>query len=258
VHLKAYYEGNNSVIEIIDDGKGMDSEVIKQKGIEKGLITKREAKRMTKVEGLNLIFTVGFSTAENVSSYSGRGVGMDVVKTNINKLKGVVELDSNPGLGSRVKIKLPLTLALLEVLEIVVASENFLLPLESVVKIIELTAEELITVQNNSQYSFQKENVPVLELDIFLVLKNKDNSKAKEYLIIVGQEGERIGLLVENIIQQHEVLVKPISKMLDSFKIPHLQGVTIMGNGSVSLILDAGSLAKVGADQRRNLELEKA
>jgi two-component system, chemotaxis family, sensor kinase CheA len=244
IELSAYHEGNSVVIEIRDDGKGMDSEVIKKKAVEKGIITEKQADAMSKKEILDIIFLPGFSTAAKVTAVSGRGVGMDVVKTGITRLKGTVELDSEPARGTTVKIILPLTLAVMTGLEVEAGEERYLIPQESIVEIVPLSAKEFTEAVDRKEFLFRSKYLnPVVSLAS--AWRNGHRSQAnsgKGYIVVTGAPEKRGGILVDNVLRQHEVVIKPVGKYLNHFVPAEITGATIMGDGSVELILDAERL----------------
>lgn len=244
VELMAYYEGNFVVIEIRDDGKGIDKDVIKRKGVEKGLITEEQAKIMAKGDIFNLIFMPGFSTAEKVTAVSGRGVGMDVVKTSIAKLNGIIEMDSEIGKGTTVKIKLPLTLAVMLGLEIEIGREKYLLPQETVIEIVTVSKEAFQTAKKEKKFLFRKKNMlPLLDLrETFMQGKAGNGSSEKGYIVVIGEVEKRTGLLVDNVIQQQEVVIKPLGKYVNNFMLKEINGATIMGDGSIELIINHNHL----------------
>jgi two-component system chemotaxis sensor kinase CheA len=240
LELKAYQEGAFVVIEIRDDGKGMDSGAIGRKAIEKGLITAPQLGNMLKGEILNLIFAPGFSTAEKVTAVSGRGVGMDVVKTNIGRLNGTIELDSEKDKGCTVKIRLPLTLAVTVALEVDVGAEQYLIPQEAIVEIVRIPRDEVNTTIREGKFLFRN-NFWNPYLDLKKVLGARGNGfpgGAPVYMVVIGAAEKRAGLLVDNIVQQHEVVIKPLGAFVSHFSLSEVNGATIMGDGRVELVLN--------------------
>ncbi len=257
VHLNAFYEGNLVVIEIVDDGKGMDVDRIAKKGIEKGLITKKQAARMAKGDILNLIFMPGFSTAEQVTAVSGRGVGMDVVRSSIAGLNGIIELDSELGKGSTVTIKLPLTLAVMLGLEVIVGKEKYLIPQETIVEIVKIPerVKEMVTRERNFLFR-KKYRLPLLNLEEILATDGKNTDRTSSgYIVVIGEVEKRTGLLVDNVLQQQEVVVKPLGTYCSRFSLPQVNGATIMGDGSIELILNTSFLT---AHSRKEPEMVHA
>ncbi|MGZ8546123.1 MAG: chemotaxis protein CheA, partial [Sulfuricurvum sp.] len=186
IHLKAYHEGNHIVIQIIDDGKGLDADMLKMKSIEKGVITEKEADAMSEKEAFGLIFRPGFSTAAQVTSVSGRGVGMDVVKTNIEKLNGMIDIDSEVGRGTSMKLKIPLTLAIIQALLVGVQEEYYAIPLASVLETVRISKEDIYTVENRSVMRLRDEVLSLVHIgDIFEVERVFDNSE-HAYVVVLG------------------------------------------------------------------------
>jgi len=250
VDLKAYQEGNFVVIEIKDDGKGMDPEVLKKKAMEKGVITEEQAKTMPKGDALKLIFAAGFSTAAQVTAVSGRGVGMDVVKTNIAKLNGIIDLDSEKGQGTTLKIRLPLTLAVTVGLEVEVGDERYLIPQEAIVEIVRVPPKAYATVTKEKKFLFRNQFWnPLVDLkEIVGMSMNGREGIEHAYIVVLGQAEERMGVLVDNVLQQHEVVIKPLGKYIANFSPREVNGATIMGDGSVELILNPNHLMAVGKE----------
>ncbi len=250
IHLKAYYEGNFVVIEIQDDGKGIDHEIIKKKALSKELISEAQANTMGKGDILNLIFLPGFSTADKVTAVSGRGVGMDVVKTSITKLNGLIEMDSEPGVGTTVTIKLPLTLAVMVGLEVEVGMEKYLLPQESIVEIVTVSPDTINHNQGKFNFLFRDEfTLPLIDLKQTLQVNTNNHQSIKEgYIVVIGEAEKRTGLLVDNIIQQHEVVIKPLGKYINNFPLHIIHGATIMGDGSIELIINHNHLMRLAQD----------
>ncbi|ADU66090.1 chemotaxis protein CheA [Desulfurispirillum indicum] len=244
VHLSAFHEGNHIVIEIKDDGKGIDADVIKAKAVEKGVITEAEASRMGKTEALNLIFAPGFSTAAKVTDVSGRGVGMDVVRTNIEKLNGLIVIDTDLGKGSTFTIKIPLTLAIIQVLLVGVSDESYAIPLVSVVETVKVTRGEIKTIERKQVLRLRDEVVPLVKLSgIFDVPTEEKNDV---YIVILGLAERRIGLIVDTLLGQEEIVIKTLGDYLKGT--PGITGATIMGDGRVNLIVDVASMIEMAAE----------
>ena len=212
--LKAYNEGNHIVVEIKDDGSGMDPEVLKSKAVEKGIISEREADTMTDKEAYSLVFRAGFSTAKVVTNVSGRGVGMDVVKTNIEKLNGIIDVDSEFGEGTTFKLKIPLTLAIIQSLLVGVQEEFYAIPLASVIETVRISQDEIYTVENKSVLRLRNEVLPLVRLaDIFGVNAVFDNSE-QSYVVVIGLAENKIGVIVDFLIGQEEVVIKSLGSYL--------------------------------------------
>ena len=246
IWLKAYNEGNMIVIEIKDDGKGMDPEVLKQKAIEKGIITPSEAENMSDKEAFMLIFKPGFSTAAKVTNVSGRGVGMDVVKTNIEKLNGIIEVDSVKGKGSTFKLKIPLTLAIIQALLVASQEDLFAVPLSNVIETVRIVEEDIYTIEGRSVLKLRDEVLPLVHMaDIFNIEKILEPEKYL-YVVILGLGATKIGLIVDRFIGQEEIVIKSLGEFLKG--LPGIAGATIRGDGRVTLIVDVGSLMKLAKE----------
>ena len=239
--LKAEHEGNSVVITIKDDGKGINEEVMLKKALEKGLVTEEEAERMTKEDKIKLIFASGFSTAEKISDVSGRGVGMDVVRTKIEALNGSIEVLSEIGEGSEIRIKLPLTLAIIEALMVKLEDEIFAIPLANIVETIDISKSEIKIVQSENVILLRGEIVPILNLSKLLDVKtNKPEIEDTNTVVIVKVGSKKIGLVVDVLIGQQEIVIKSLGKLFTGTK--GITGATVLGNGEVALILDVLTL----------------
>ncbi|PZT47563.1 chemotaxis protein CheA [Helicobacter valdiviensis] len=243
VELKAYNEGNHIVVEITDDGKGMNPEVLKAKAVEKGIISEREADTMTDKEAYSLIFKAGFSTAKVVTNVSGRGVGMDVVKTNIEKLNGIIDVESSFGEGTTLKLKIPLTLAIIQSLLVGVQEEFYAIPLASVIETVRISQDEIYTVENKSVLRLRNEVLPLVRLaDIFGVDSVFDNSE-QAYVVVIGLAENKIGIIVDFLIGQEEVVIKSLGSYLKGTE--GIAGATIRGDGRVTLIVDIAAMMQM-------------
>jgi two-component system chemotaxis sensor kinase CheA len=246
IELKAYNEGNQIVIEISDDGKGMDPEILKQKALEKGLISEKEAEMMSDKEAFMLIFKAGFSTAAKVTNVSGRGVGMDVVKTNVEKLNGIIEVDSVPGKGSTFKIKIPLTLAIIQALLVSAQEELFAVPLANVIETVRITLEDISTVEGKSVLKLRDEVLPLVNMsDIFKIEKILGINQYL-YVVVLGVGASKVGLIVDGLIGQEEIVIKSLGEYLKGIK--GIAGATIRGDGRVTLIVDVASLMQLAKE----------
>ena len=252
--LSAYHEGNYIVIEAADDGRGMDPEKLKQKALEKGLITETEARQMSKEEAYALIFKPGFSTAEKVTNLSGRGVGMDVVKTNVEKLNGIIEIKSELGKGTKVILKIPLTLAIIQALLVKVTKEYYAIPLVSVVETVRITKDDIDKVENKDVLRLRENIIPLVYLgDTLGIGKNKKTLDGKEiYVVVVAIAEKKIGLVVDELIGREEIVIKSLGNYLTNIK--GISGATIMGDGSVTLILDVANVVNEAAIISANIE----
>ncbi|HEX5623878.1 MAG TPA: chemotaxis protein CheW, partial [Sulfuricurvum sp.] len=243
IQLKAYHEGNHIVIQIIDDGKGLDPDMLKSKAMEKGLITEKEADVMSDKEAFGLIFRPGFSTAAQVTSVSGRGVGMDVVKTNIEKLNGMIDIDSEIGQGTSMKLKIPLTLAIIQALLVGVQEEYYAIPLASVLETVRISKDEIYTVESRSVMRLRDEVLSLVHIgDIFEVERVFDNSE-HAYVVVLGLAESKIGLIVDTLIGQEEIVIKSLGEYLKG--IEGIAGATIRGDGGVTLIVDVAALMQM-------------
>ncbi len=245
--LRAYHEGGQVNIEICDDGAGLNVGRIKAKAVEKGLMTHEQVARMADRDVGNLIFLPGFSTAEKVSNVSGRGVGMDVVKTNIEKIGGTVDLQSKAGLGTTIKIKIPLTLAIIPALIITSDSDRYAIPQVNLMELVRLEGEESRTsiewIQGAPVYRLRGRLLPLVYLRNELGIPTDDASKNDIVNIVVLRADDRqFGLVVDAINDSEEIVVKPLSKQLKNVSI--YSGTTIMGDGRVALILDVMGIAQ--------------
>lgn len=250
LHLKAFHESGQVVLEVIDDGKGIDPDRISKKAIEKGIHTQAQVDAMPKEEQIKLIFSPGFSTKEEVSSVSGRGVGMDVVKTNIEKIGGTVDLTSSLGLGTTVRMTLPLTLAIVSSLIIQVEHAKFIIPQVSIEELVTIDQasqmDRIGIIQNSIVLKLREQLLPLVPLNSVLGISdtpiNMDDNNSTLKIVVVKFGQQRIGLIVDKIIGIEEIVVKPISEFLN---FNHLySGASILGDGDVALIIDILEIAK--------------
>jgi two-component system chemotaxis sensor kinase CheA len=238
--LAASHQGGSIVIEVRDDGKGMSREKILKKARERGMDV---SDSMSDNEVWMLIFAPGFSTADVVTDVSGRGVGMDVVRKNIAALNGSVEIDSVQGVGMRVSIRLPLTLAIMDGMSVGVGEEVYILPLSSVVESFQVNAADVSTVAQGSQLvKVRDEYMPVIELERVFGVPRTPESKRSDIMVVVESDGSRVALLVDELLGQHQVVVKNLES--NYRKVPNVSGATILGDGTVALILDTSSLVR--------------
>ena len=240
INLNAYQEGNNVVIEVKDDGKGIDVEKVKRKAIEKGTITKEQADVMSDKEIIDLLFRPSFSTAEKVSELSGRGVGLDVVKTNIEKLGGDVEVRTVLGGGSNFIVRLPLTLAIIQSLMVEVGNEKYAIPLGSIQTIEDIPVSDLKYVQSKEVIHLRGSVIPIIRLNQILDIESTKGPDDNLTVVIVSKGDKLAGFVVDNLIGQQEIVIKSIGKYIDSPKM--ISGATILGDGEVALILDVNTL----------------
>ncbi|MFH1914848.1 MAG: Hpt domain-containing protein [Pseudomonadota bacterium] len=238
VWLRAYHKGNSVAIEVEDDGRGIDPEKLKQVAIRKGVITPEEANAMDDREALDLIFAPGFSSAEKVTDISGRGVGMDVVKTNIKNLKGSVNTQSEVGKGTKLTLTLPLTLAIIDALMVQVAGETFAIPLDAVSETTKIETAKLSDVNSRKAVTLRGEVLGVIELAELLGLSQSMDQRDVLPMVVIHDNDRRLGLVVDRLLERQEIVIKPLGQYLNNFNLKGLSGATIMGDGSVVLILD--------------------
>ncbi len=245
VVVNAERDGNYILITMEDDGRGIDIDKTKKKAIEKGLISEIEATEMSKSDALNLIFIPGFSMKQEITNVSGRGVGMDVVKTNIAKLKGIVEIDSNVGTGTIITLKVPLTLAIIQGLLLKVVDEIFAVPLSAVLEIVRITPEEIYSIQGREVIRVRDTILPLARMSDIIGKNQTIQHSVVSYVVIVGWAEKRIGLLVDSLQGQKEVVIKTLGNYLGD--VPGIAGSTILGDGSVILVIDVGRFIELVA-----------
>lgn len=240
VTLDAYQDGNNVVIEVGDDGSGLDLDKIKAKAVERELITIEQAEQMLDKDALDLIFRPGFSTADIVTDISGRGVGLDVVKNKISNIGGNIEAKTEYGKGSKFIIRLPLTLAIIQALMVEVGPEKYAIPLGSIQIIEDINASDIKYVQGNRVITLRGNVIPIIMLEEILEVP-KDEAEATTYTVVIVAKGDKtIGLVVDNLIGQQEIVIKSLGKLINNNKM--ISGATILGDGEVALILDVNTL----------------
>jgi two-component system chemotaxis sensor kinase CheA len=243
INLNAFNEGNQIVIQIDDDGKGLDADMLKDKALEKGLISEKEADSMSEKEAFLLIMRPGFSTAASVTSVSGRGVGMDVVKTNIEKVNGIIDVESVKGKGSSMKLKIPLTLAIIQALLVGVQEEHYAIPLSSVLETVRISKDEIYTVEGRSVMRLRDDVLSLVHIgDIFEVESILDASEYA-YVVVLGLGTQKLGLIVDTLVGQEEIVIKSLGEYLKG--IEGIAGATIRGDGGVTLIVDVVALMDI-------------
>ncbi len=240
ISLNAYQEGNNVVIEVTDDGKGIDVEKVKNKAVERGLYTREQADLLTDKEAIDLLFKPSFSTAEKVSDLSGRGVGLDVVKTNIEKLGGDVEVKSKLHEGSSFIVRLPLTLAIIQALMVEVGTEKYAIPLGSIQTIEDIPVSDIKYVQSSEVINLRGTVIPLVRLTQLLEVESCKAPDDNLTVVIVAKGESLAGFVIDNLIGQQEIVIKSISKYINSPKM--ISGATILGDGDIALILDVNTL----------------
>ena len=240
IFLDAYQEGNNVVIEVRDDGAGINVEKVKQKAITKGTITEEQAEMMSDKEIIDLLFRPSFSTAEVISDVSGRGVGLDVVKTKIEALGGSIEIRTTLGEGSNFIIRLPLTLAIIQTLMVEVGNEKYAIPLGSIETIEDIALDDVKYVQNKEVINLRSSVIPLIRLDKILDVEPTGEELVSLTVVIVKKGDKLAGLVVDNLIGQLEIVIKSIGKYINNSKL--ISGATILGDGEIALILDVNVL----------------
>ncbi|MDR3192752.1 MAG: chemotaxis protein CheA [Treponema sp.] len=247
VLLKATNEGNMIVIEISDDGKGIDVDAVKAKAVERGLISPN--KLLTDVEAFNLIFEPGFSTAKQITSISGRGVGLDVVRRQIDKLNGTVTVSSERGKGTKFTIKLPLTLAIIQGLLVRVGTEIYSIPITSVIESLRIKPEDIKMIDNYEVFNIRNDVISLLRLNRLFGIKTEEQVDYN-FIVIVGSAEKKMGFMVDSLIGEEDVVIKPLRDQFTNS--PGIAGASILGDGSVSLIIDVSQLLELGL--RREME----
>lgn len=240
VNLRAYPDGNTVVIEVEDDGNGINVERVAQKALEKGIVTREEVESMSQQELIMLLFKPGFSTAAVVTDLSGRGVGLDVVKTKIESLGGNVEIINSIGKGSKFLIRLPLTLAIIQALMVIMGEEKYALPLNNIKEITTIKTASISKIQEQEVVLYRNATLPILRLGEILNVAGTHRDKEELTIVIVKKGSQEVGLVVDSLIGQQEIVIKSLGKYLTGIKT--IAGATILGNGSVALIVDPNQL----------------
>ena len=240
IHLDAYQDGNNVIIEVSDDGGGIDIDSVKQKAIERGVVTPDQAGSMSDKDVMELLFLPSFSTAKEVTDVSGRGVGLDVVKSKIESLSGEVSVKSKYGEGSTWSIRLPLTLAIIQALMVVVGDEKYAISLGSIETIENITNNDINYVQAKEVINLRGTVIPLIRLDEMLDIR-EERSTSEDLIVVIVRKGEqRAGLIVDELMGQQEIVIKSLGKYISKCK--YISGATILGNGEVALIIDANAM----------------
>ena len=240
IFLDAYQDGNNVVIEVRDDGNGIDVEAVKNKAIERNLVTAEQATNMPEKDIINLLFQPGFSTSEKVTDVSGRGVGLDVVKSKIESLSGEVEVKSKWGEGSAWTIRLPLTLAIIQALMVVVGGEKYAISLGSIQTIEDISPKDIRLVENKEVINLRGTVIPLIRLTKVLDIESTRSPEDNLIVVIVKKGDKMAGLVIDELIGQQEIVIKSLGKYIKQCKF--ISGATILGDGEVALILDANAL----------------
>lgn len=242
IYLDAYQDGNNVTIEVRDDGAGINIEKVKNKAIEKGTITEQQAETMTEKDFIDLLFRPSFSTADKISDVSGRGVGLDVVKTKIESLGGSIEAKTVKGEGSTFIIQLPLTLAIIQALMVEVGKEKYAIPLGNIDTIEDIALDEIKLVQSKEVIHLRGSVIPIVRMNEVLEMEDYERDPdSKSMVVVVVKKGDqRLGLGVDNLLGQQETVIKSMGHHITNAKL--FSGATILGDGEVALILDTNTL----------------
>ena len=243
--LKAEHEGNYIVITVEDDGRGIDPNKIRRKAVEKNLITEQEAMSISDKDILNFIFIPGFSTADKVTNVSGRGVGLDVVKANITKLNGMIDVQSKLGFGTKFVLKLPLTLAIIQGLLIGVCGEVFIIPLSSVIEVVRVKSNQVHSIKGKEMIRLRDSVLPLVRLERIFNLGSNGEGKENLYVVVLGLAEKKLGLIVDELIGQKEVVIKSLGSYLKNIK--GIAGATILGDGTVRMIIDVAQIFKMSS-----------
>ena len=252
IELKAYNEGNHIVIEIIDDGKGIDAEAIRIKAVERGLISENEADTMSNKEIYSIIFRPGFSMAAKVTNISGRGVGMDVVKTNVEKLHGVIDIDSEIGKGTTLKLKIPLTLAIIQSLLVGTQEEIYAIPLANVNETVRVPVDNIYTIEGKNVLRLRDEVLSLVRLSDLFGVKQVLESGDQTYVVVISVAETKLGIIVDNLIGQEEIVIKSLGSYLAN--IDGIAGGTIRGDGRVTLIVDVGVIMDMAKEVKVDIK----
>lgn len=237
VRLSSYQKGNHVVIEVEDDGGGINVEKVKQKALTQGLV--HDVTSLSDREALELIFLPGFSTADQITDVSGRGVGMDVVRNNIAAVSGIVDIETWPGKGSRFTIVLPITLAIIKALIVSCAGRTYALPITSVIESLLLSPADIRTVENREVISLRETTLPLVRLDRFLAI-NRIDRPIEQYVVVVGAAEKRLGIVVDDLLGQQDIVIKPLGEMFRSIR--GISGAADLGDQRTILVLDAGGI----------------
>jgi two-component system chemotaxis sensor kinase CheA len=242
ISINAQQKGNHVVIEIRDDGAGFDEERILETALKKRLIDTASAAEMSRRELLNLVFLPGFSTKEQATELSGRGVGMDVVKTNIAKLSGIIDLQSARSKGTQISITLPITLAIIQALVIRAAGRTYAVPLNSVLESLTITRAEVRTIEGREVITLRGQTLRLARVEQALILERTEPEPEKSYIVVVGLAQHRLGLVVDDLVGQQDIVIKSLGRALSS--VPGIAGATELGGQQIVLVLDVAALVE--------------
>lgn len=240
IYLRAYQDGNTVVIEVEDDGYGIDVEKVRKKSIDRGVITAEEAPKLSDKEVVDLLFRPGFSTSEKITDVSGRGVGLDVVKSKISTLGGIVEVKTVLGKGSKFIVRLPMTLTIIQALMVKIGSEKYAIPLNTIQTIEDVKKTDIQYVQNKDVILLRNDVIPIVNLAEILEVPDSQNNSDSLTVVIVKKGDSLAGFIVDTLIAQQEIVIRSLGKYLSGIK--NITGATILGNGEVALILDTNTL----------------
>jgi two-component system chemotaxis sensor kinase CheA len=240
IYLNAFQEGNNVIIEVSDDGNGIDTEAVKEKAVERGVITPEQAEMMTQKEIINLLFMPSFSMAKQITDISGRGVGLDVVRSNIEALGGDVEVSSKLGEGSKFTVRLPLTLAIIQALMVEIRQEKYAIALGSIQNIEDIPVKDIRYVEAKEVIHLRGMVIPLIRMDAILDIEPLEEEPESLTVVIVKKGDRYAGLVVDDLMGQQEIVIKSLGKFIKNNKI--ISGATILGDGEVALILDVNAL----------------
>jgi two-component system chemotaxis sensor kinase CheA len=241
IRLKAFQEGNNVIIEVGDDGNGIDTESVKNKAVERGLVTPEQAENLSQKEIIDFLFMPSFSMAKKITDISGRGVGLDVVKSNIEALGGDVEVKSVLGEGSTFVVRLPLTLAIIQALMVIIGDEKYAIALGSIVSIEDVPASDIKFVEAKEVINMRGTVIPIIRLNQLLDIEPPETPPESVTIVIIAKGEKQVGLVVDDLMGQQEIVIKSLGSFINnSTKI--ISGATILGDGEVALILDVNTL----------------
>ena len=240
IYLNAFQEGNNVIIQVGDDGNGIDTEAVKRKALEREIITPEQAEVMSQKEIVDLLFMPSFSMAKKITDISGRGVGLDVVKSNIEALGGDVEVKTKLGVGTEFTVRLPLTLAIIQALMVEIRDEKYAIALGSISNIEDIPVSEIKYVQAKEVIHLRGSVIPLIRLDNVLDIESKEEEPESLTVVIVKRGDNQAGLVVDKLIGQQEIVIKSLGKYINGNKL--ISGATILGDGEVALILDVNTL----------------
>jgi two-component system chemotaxis sensor kinase CheA len=242
LQISAFHQENHVILTVQDDGRGIDLERVKESAVKKQIITAQEAASLTEHETISLIFHAGFSTSQTVSDISGRGVGMDIVRSHIDKLNGIIEVETKQGEGTKFIVKLPLTLAILTGLLVKINDETYALPMSNVIEIVRKPENKIESVKGQAIAVIREKVLPLIWLHDYFNIPRKKKRK-NIFIVVLGVAEKRLGLVVDELVGNQEIVVKPLGSYIG--KVETFSGATILGDGSVACILDVAGVAKM-------------